>query len=170
MRILISLVFLVCASLSSLYAQNSQDLDLMPLPAKVQMGSGQLVIDGAFSVGLAGAKDTRIDQAVNRFIARLSKDTAIPLAQKTASGNAKLVIEAAKADNNLLALGTDESYVLEVSASGAKISAPNDLGVLHGLETFLQLVKASSDGFAVPALRIEDAPRFAWRGLMMDVS
>jgi hexosaminidase len=170
MRILISLVFLVCASLSSLYAQNSQDLDLMPLPAKVQMGSGQLVIDGTFSVGLAGAKDTRIDQAVNRFIARLSKDTAIPLAQKTASGNAKLVIEAAKADNNLLALGTDESYVLEVSASGAKISAPNDLGVLHGLETFLQLVKASSDGFAVPALRIEDAPRFAWRGLMMDVS
>src|SRR5262249_6093629 len=44
------------------------------------------------------------------------------------------------------------------------------LGVLHGLETLLQLVDVTADGFAIPAITIQDHPRFAWRGLMIDVS
>jgi hexosaminidase len=43
------------------------------------------------------------------------------------------------------------------------------LGVMRGLETFLQLVQTTSDGFAVPAIAIQDQPRFPWRGLMIDV-
>jgi hexosaminidase len=143
----------------------------MPLPAKVQMGSGQLIIDSSFTAGIAGAKDARIERGLDRFLNRLSKVTAVPI-HLTAGDptSSKLVISAQKADNNLLALGSDESYVLEVTSSGAKLSAANDLGILHGLETFLQLVKVSPSGFAVPALRIEDQPRFPWRGLMIDSS
>src|SRR5208337_5341970 len=44
------------------------------------------------------------------------------------------------------------------------------LGILHGLQTFLQLVEITPTGFAVPAVTIKDQPRFAWRGLMFDVS
>ena len=40
---------------------------------------------------------------------------------------------------------------------------------MRGLETFLQLVQTTSDGFAVPAITIQDKPRFPWRGLMIDV-
>ena len=40
---------------------------------------------------------------------------------------------------------------------------------MRGLETFLQLVQITSDGFAVPAIAIQDKPRFPWRGLMIDV-
>ena len=40
---------------------------------------------------------------------------------------------------------------------------------MRGLETFLQLVQTTSDGFAVPAIAIQDQPRFPWRGLMIDV-
>ena len=41
---------------------------------------------------------------------------------------------------------------------------------MRGLQTFLQLVQTSAEGFAVPAVSINDSPRFAWRGLMIDVS
>ena len=49
------------------------------------------------------------------------------------------------------------------------LEAANPLGVLHGLQTFLQLVRITPRGFAVPAMTIDDQPRFPWRGLMLDV-
>jgi hexosaminidase len=67
-------------------------------------------------------------------------------------------------------LGEDESYKLDVSPEGARIQAPTVDGALHGLETFSQLVSPTAGGFAVPAIHIEDRPRFPWRGLMLDVS
>jgi hexosaminidase len=66
-------------------------------------------------------------------------------------------------------LSEDESYELVISESGAKLTAPNPLGVLHGLQTFLQLVETTTNGFAVPVVTIKDRPRFAWRGLLIDV-
>jgi hexosaminidase len=66
-------------------------------------------------------------------------------------------------------LGEDESYTLEVTSSGAQLNAPTTLGVMRGLQTFLQLVEITPQGFAVPAVVIQDKPRFAWRGLMIDV-
>ncbi len=61
-------------------------------------------------------------------------------------------------------LGEDESYRLDISNSGAKLNAPTTLGVMRGLQTFLQLVQTTGAGFAVPAVSIEDSPRFrlAW--------
>jgi hexosaminidase len=49
------------------------------------------------------------------------------------------------------------------------LRAPTTLGVLHGIETFLQLLQSDTRGWFVPALRIDDRPRFPWRGLMIDV-
>jgi hexosaminidase len=68
------------------------------------------------------------------------------------------------------ALGEDESYRLQVEATAVQLDAPNPLGILHGLQTFLQLVRPAADGFAIDAVTIEDRPRFPWRGLVMDVS
>lgn len=171
MRLLISvLCCLVFVLTSIVFAQSTPDLDVMPMPAKVQMGTGQFVVDAGLTVSIDGPKDSRIEHAADRFLDRLARQTAIPLNAKVTAAPAKFVIHAAHADNNLLDLGTDESYVLEVTPQAVKLSAPNDLGILHGLETFLQLVKASPEGFAAPALRIDDAPRFPWRGTMIDVS
>jgi hexosaminidase len=68
------------------------------------------------------------------------------------------------------ALGEDESYTLDVAASGARIEAPRVAGARHGLATLAQLVVPGASGFEAPAVHIEDRPRFPWRGLMMDVS
>ena len=170
MRLFTAVLLMLISTMSSAFPQTNSELDVMPMPAKVQMGMGQFIVDAAFTVAISGDKDSRIEHATQRFIQRLRQQTDIPLATSIGTGAAKLVIHAEKPDNNLLALGSDESYVLEVAPSAVKLSAPNDLGILHGLETLLQLVKASPDGFAIPALRIDDAPRFPWRGLMIDTS
>jgi hexosaminidase len=66
-------------------------------------------------------------------------------------------------------LDEDESYTLDVTPSQATLHAANPLGTLHGLQTFLQLVRVTATGFAAPAVHVEDRPRFPWRGLMFDV-
>jgi hexosaminidase len=66
--------------------------------------------------------------------------------------------------------GEDESYTLEVDSQQARLSAPNPLGVLRGLETFLQLVVHDPQGFAAAAASIKDRPRFPWRGLLIDTA
>jgi len=67
-------------------------------------------------------------------------------------------------------LGEDESYTLDVSASGAQLKAATIDGALRGLETFAQLVAPGAEGFEAPAVHIEDRPRFPWRGLMIDAA
>jgi hexosaminidase len=99
----------------------------------------------------------------------LHRQTALLIAPRHGgAAKATLTIHTDHASKEIQEVGEDESYVLEVSATGAKLTAPTPLGTLHGLQTFLQLVEVSPDGFAVPALTINDKPRFPWRGLMID--
>jgi hexosaminidase len=163
------LLTLTCIVFSTAWAQTSAPLDVMPLPAKYQASSGELAVDNTFSVSVAGHRDARVDAGVQRFLAQLGKQTGIPVSSKPVDSTAaKLVITAKNGSKDLPELGEDESYTLEVSGSQAKLSAPNDLGVLHGLQTFLQLVRPLSNGFGVSAVNIQDGPRFPWRGLMID--
>ena len=151
-------------------AQESR-LNLMPAAADVQLGDGSLSVDSTFSVALAGHTEPRLDRAVQRFLQRLSAQTAIPFAPKrAASSKATLTIHSDHASKQVQELGEDETYVLEIASGGAKLNAPTPLGVLHGLQTFLQLVDVAPDGFAAPAVVIRDQPRFPWRGLMIDTS
>src|ERR1017187_903307 len=142
---------------------------LMPLPVMVQPATGKLTLDATFKVALGGVPDARLDAAVGRFVVRLSRRTGIPmLGLKDAAP--KLRVVCAGAGSEYPALGEDESYTLDVTEEGALLKAPTRSGALHGLETFGQLVTLGKDGFEVPAVHIEDSPRFPWRGLMMDAA
>lgn len=172
-----ALLLVVCAALvMCVEAENSgppaPSLPLMPMPSSVRMGNGQLIIDPTFSVAITGYRDALLRRAAERFIDHLRKQTGMSLLSlKLVDGpTAPLVIHVDHASKEVQVLGEDESYSLEVTASGATLSAPTPLGALHGLQTFLQLVRTTSAGFAVPALNIQDSPRFPWRGLMIDVS
>lgn len=163
----------LCAMFTSLSeAQGPQSLNLMPLPAKIQMASGQLVIDPSFSVSITGHKEARLDRAVELFLDQLRRQTGMPPIDMkvTDSAAATLVIQCAAGTKEVQELGEDESYRLEIGNSGARLTAPTTLGVMRGLQTFLQLVQTTGQGFAVPAVSIDDRPRFPWRGLMIDVS
>jgi hexosaminidase len=150
-------------------AQSQPQLNLMPLPASVQSGTGQLTINQSFSVALSGSHDGSLDSEVQRFQHQLSRQTGIPF-RPTSGAAATLQVHADRIRKPVQELGEDESYVLTVADSGAKLTAPTTLGALRGLQTFLQLVQITPAGFAVPSVTIKDQPRFAWRGTLIDVS
>jgi hexosaminidase len=62
----------------------------------------------------------------------------------------------------------DESYSLTITSSGAKLQAATVVGATRGLQTFLQLLQTEPTSYYFPTVQIEDAPRFRWRGLMID--
>jgi len=150
-------------------AQKQDALNLMPLPAHVALGDGQFVIDGSFAVAADDNADPRVVLGKKRFMEMLWRETGIPFAVEAPAGKAAFVIHAAGASETVQQVGEDESYHLVVSKNSVELTAPNPLGVLHGLQTFLQLVHITPQGFAVPTVTIDDQPRFAWRGLMIDV-
>ncbi|HEY4762246.1 MAG TPA: family 20 glycosylhydrolase [Candidatus Sulfotelmatobacter sp.] len=150
-------------------AQSQTQLNLMPMPASVELGSGQLVIPQSFSVANTGADDGSLDGEVQRFLTQLSRQTGIPFRPKPGS-TPTLEIRADHGREAVQKLGEDESYELRVGEAGAKLTAPTTLGILRGLQTFLQLVEITPAGFAAPAVTIKDQPRFAWRGMLIDVS
>ena len=153
-------------------ADSGAVLPLMPVPAKVELSSGGFVINRSFSVGISGQTDPSLRDAVQFFLDRLAKQTALPrLGLKIDGGvKASLVVSLERKAAALPQLGDDESYSLEISATGARLNAATRFGAIHGLQTFLQLVQTGPDGFFVPALTIHDQPRFLWRGLLIDVS
>src|SRR6266540_2531420 len=151
-------------------AQTQRQLNVMPMPSAVQVGVGELLINRSFSVAVSGFQDATLERAVERFIAQLSRQTGILLKPKyIENGNPTLLIGAEHGSESVERLGEDESYQLAVDGAGAKLTAPNPLGILHGLQTFLQLVETGANGFSVPVVTIEDQPRFRWRGLLIDV-
>jgi hexosaminidase len=155
-----------------IFAQSPSQPSLMPLPAKVEMGSGQLLIDSAFSVAITGHNDARMRHAATRFLSNLRTRTGMTLLDMAVSKlpPATLVIEVEGTTKSIQAVEEDESYVLTVSNIGAQIHAATELGAMHGLQTFLQLLETTPAGFAVPGISIDDKPRFPWRGLMIDAS
>jgi len=150
-------------------AQAARPLDLMPIPSSVQLGSGHLRIDQSFSIAVSGHQDAEIEKGVQRFIAQLSKQTGMLLPILSEQKSPIFLVDVERGSDAVEKLGEDESYQLRITTSSARLSATNPLGILHGLQTFLQLVKPGSDGFFVRAVTINDQPRFAWRGLFIDV-
>ena len=68
-------------------------------------------------------------------------------------------------------LPSPESYTLSVTPQRIEIRATSGAGLFYGMQTLLQLMQpASTGGYSVPSVEIEDTPRFAYRGLMLDVS
>jgi len=139
------------------------------MPASVQQGTGRLAINQSFSVAVTGARDASLDEEVQRFVAQLSRQTGIPF-RPNPGAPPSLQIHADRGREAVQKLGEDESYELTVADSGAKLTAPSTLGILRGLQTFLQLVQIKPSGFAAPAVTIKDKPRFVWRGMLVDVS
>jgi len=168
MRALFTTTILLLAQLVA--AQSLENLKLMPLPATMQLGPGRLLINQSFTVAVEGHRDSTLDRGVQRFIAGLSHETGMRLkATAGEDSNATLQIHSQQGSEAVQQLGEDESYELTINDSGAKLSAPNPLGILHGLQTFLQLIQTGPDGFYVPMVEVKDQPRFAWRGLLIDV-
>jgi hexosaminidase len=164
--VVLCVAFLSVLSATSLRAQTP--LSNLPSPEHVTPGSGSLVIDRGLRISIEGFTEPRLERARDRFLMQLNRETGILRWPKASPNQPRFIIHTEHASEPVQQLGEDESYHLQVTPEQVVLSAPNPLGILHGLQTFLQLVQVSDHGFEVPAVTIEDKPRFPWRGLMID--
>src|SRR5437667_3463224 len=172
MRIGWALPMTIMVMASTTAEQEPQLLRLMPWPESVKnvSRSGRLIIGNSFSVSVSAGANPHLRRAVAIFLDDLRRHTgSLPLDFAYAEPEkGQLQISVDHASKEVQELGEDESYRLEVTASAAILKAPTTLGAMRGLQTFLQLVRTTPQGFSVPPVVIQDKPRFPWRGLMID--
>ena len=159
----------LCAGVISGEAQEN---NLLPQPAQVSPREGRLAITDSFRISLSGYQEPRLRAAAQRLARRLARQTGIALPDRSekAPSQAALVIHCDHAGEPVQTVREDESYRLEVRTEQARLTAPTPVGVLRGMETFLQLVDLDTRGFGVAAVDVSDRPRFRWRGLLLDAS
>jgi hexosaminidase len=147
-------------------------IGLLPVPERVNLEPGRFAVDQRLTITGQGPSSPRAFQAAARFMSRLSGRTGIFLdqdyrADQSEAGKANLIYRYLAVGK--LLPGEDESYTLQVKPDGVTLAAPNDIGILRGLETLLQLLSADEAGYYFPCVEIQDRPRFTWRGLLIDV-
>ncbi len=162
---------LLCVSTLS-FGDAAMNQNLMPVPKHISLTDGRLELQEDFTIAVQGVDDPRIYKAATRALRRLSGRTGLffpqdfitPESEK--SGDLTITVNRVGS----VMLNEDESYALEVTPTDIYLTAETDIGALRGLETFLQLLDADANGYFFPAVRIEDEPRFPWRGLLIDVA
>ena len=160
-------------------SQDSNALTLMPWPQDIQIEEGFHSIDPDFAVVIkregvgSGARgESRLEKASALFLRYLTVKTGTFLkAGYPLQGNgneATLVIQFE--EEATLGLDADESYELKIGPDNISLRAQTDVGALRGLSTLKQLISVQNGTYGFPRVKIKDAPRFPWRGLMLDVS
>ncbi|MFK4596098.1 beta-N-acetylhexosaminidase [Streptomyces pristinaespiralis] len=147
-------------------------MDVLPLPLSGETRNGGFVLDGSTVIDAGPGTEG----AERRLRADLGAATGLPLPPGAgADGKAiRLRVDAADAGH----LGP-EGYRLDVDGDGITIHGGGAAGVFWGVQTLRQLLGpeayrraplAADRRWEVPGTSVEDAPRFSWRGLMLDVS
>jgi len=155
--------------------QTASSLNLLPVPKSVELQAGSFRLTENFSIAIhEKAIDTILVKAVNRMYQTLNRRSGLYFKQryinsKNSSDTASFRVTVGKAIAP--SIGVDESYSLIITDNKVDLTAPTTVGAIHGLETLLQLLAKDKNGESYfPAVTIQDAPRFSWRGLMIDVS
>lgn len=137
---------------------------LMPLPRSVaESGTGELIVSGPFAARWTGCgAPAPLGRAAERLNADILKQTGLIL---NPDKPVRVSVTCQAADP-----GADvgEAYRLTIDPGGVVVDANGPTGALRAFATLRQLVGLSPDGIAIPAQTIRDAPRFAWRGIMLD--
>ncbi|NJN51144.1 MAG: family 20 glycosylhydrolase [Gammaproteobacteria bacterium] len=137
---------------------NGDRLPVLPLPKSARLRRGHLHAEGEPRLVWAGVRTARLDRAAERLLQQFTLLQA----------GFQIEIDCQAACARYPALGDDESYALDVTSEGVCIRAPCEWGVLRAFATLRLLLKVDKDNVRVRFVSIEDAPRFPWRGLMLD--
>jgi len=137
-----------------------------PAPAEMVAAQGAFEArDGTRIV--VPARDLAARKAAE-FLANLTKRAGGPRLVVSPGGRGRGAIVLRRGP---VKLAGSEAYALQVRPDGITLTAPQDAGFMRGVATAWQLLTAPrADGgpVRVQAMRLDDAPRFAWRGLMLD--
>ncbi|MDZ4812815.1 MAG: family 20 glycosylhydrolase [Pseudomonadota bacterium] len=163
-RILLALFagVLILAGLLPVYAAPAPLL--IPAPASLKIGRGEFLLDARVVIQVRAA-DAEMRSA-GAYLSDLIWHTyGLRLAVRAGRGPGA-TIELRRSPRT----GKPESYRIHASSRRVRIAAHSHEGLLHGTRTLWQLIARSADQgtLAIPAVRIDDAPRFIWRGIMLD--
>ena len=130
---------------------------VIPAPASFTEQPGEYRLTSGATFSLTGAAR---EGEVAQYIASL------PFALKEAPRGGALTL---RIDPRRVA--AEEGYTLEVTPRRINVEARSEAGAFYALQTLLQLAGKQTDGsWRIPCCRVEDAPRFPYRGIMLDVS
>lgn len=152
--------------------EDRKELNLIPAPKKSTVAEGEYNLPENYSVSMSGF-DTDNDVILNDITTFIqSVNTATGKNGFASNENADVKI----AHNSSIA---EEGYLLSITSSGISLEASTADGVYYGLQTLMKLMPANvilgkagegTETYALPLAKIEDEPRFPYRGFMLDVS
>ncbi|MEO5563553.1 MAG: family 20 glycosylhydrolase [Chitinophagaceae bacterium] len=164
-----------CMLLAIIYSQpgSAQKTALIPEPVSLLMGKGMFVLPKVFAINTANnAEVKKIALQLGKIIT-VKTGSSVQYTVKSGSP--------AKSISLLLVPGKSiakEGYKMSVTSTSVTITANEPSGIFYGVQTLLQLLPkeienaeaSKNQSWSIPAVTIEDHPRFGWRGLMLDVS
>ena len=164
---LTTIITLFCFSVQ---AQLKADLNLVPVPAKLKINTGQFTINSKTQIILS-SDNQEMRNAVAVFNSLLNRAAGYRLQTSTSPASSNAIH--CKINP---AIPNAEGYKLSVQANLILLEAKTTAGIFYGMQTLRQLLPfqierpyLSNIAWTIPCVEIEDAPRFVYRGLMLDV-
>ncbi len=149
---------------SLLFAPSFSQVSIIPKPASLEMGAGSFTITNATKIVLTGNGLKNQAAFLNDYLQKFYGFKLGVVGKSNAAGNFILLHDAGK-KNDIAG-----AYSLDVNNSSIKISGDDGEGVFYGVQTLIQLLPTEpSQSLNIPQLNIKDGPRFAYRGMMLDV-
>jgi len=141
-------------------ALNGQEKALIPSPGHVSPGEGEFVITPVLKIVAPASL-----RSMAELFAESSEDLfgLKPVVSGKGGSSGNIIL---KVDEKT---GSPEGYELRIRPTGIEVRAAAAPGIYYGLQTIRQLLIASGSK-SIKAQTISDSPRFAWRGVMLDVS
>lgn len=136
---------------------------VIPVPLKMEKGTGSFLL----------SEKTRLYTNLQGGEAKLWENylKALPVQLKKAGMKDRKQMLLLLITPKNPQLPSPESYTLSVTPQQILIRATSGAGLFYGMQTLLQLAQPSGAGsYSIASVEIEDTPRFAYRGLMLDVS
>lgn len=167
------LLLLSLASISLLWSCTDTpqtELAIIPVPVETVRADGEFKLDKSVKVYVS-ADNAAIADGAAMLARTLGGAVGGPLEVSSEPVSSGIIIEKLMADS-----AGNEEYTLKVSPSAITIGANTYSGVYYAMQTLMQLMPPSVYGtqavsdYAIPCVEIRDFPRFAWRGVMLDVS
>ncbi len=140
------------------------ELHFIPEPSLIERRHGRFPLTAATRILVASDASGETRFAASELANTIHRTTGLTPSIDTTSDDTVNAIR--------LSLGQTgqgpEGYTLEIGPDGAAITAEGEAGLFYGVQTLIQALETA--GRALPALRIEDKPVLAYRGLMLDIS
>ncbi len=155
-----------CAEPQGEVKSYNQGINIIPTPQSLVQQDGFFRLNSHTAI-TAGSPEAKT--IAEFFAAKMRTSTGLDI-QVAEKGNILLSLDSS------LDVPNDEGYSLEVSKDAVKVVAKTTQGLFYGMQSFLQLLPAEIESpskvngiaWQAPAVSIKDAPRFGYRGIMLD--